>query len=150
MSATEFGGYRSGGFVEWDRRFVGLHDPPGDTTEFWDGIERGVLMIKRCGACGITLHPRRLVCRRCMSMELGWTQASGRGRLYSFSTILRPPHEEWADRVPYTIGMVELAEGPYLFSEILCDTTALSVGLELELEVVVAPHGRLAKFRPTR
>lgn len=150
MTAAEFGGHRSGGFVEWDRRFVGLHDPPGDTTAFWDEIERDTLVLKRCDECGTTLHPRRLVCRRCMSMDLGWITASGLGRVYSFTTILRAPHEEWADRVPYNIGVIELSEGPYLFSEILCEPSQLHIGLEVELEVVETPHGRLAKFRPAR
>jgi len=144
----EFGKHRSGGFVEWDGRFVGLHDPPGDTSGFWDGLDQGKLRIKKCGGCGLVLHPRRIVCRSCMSMDLSWIDASGRGTLYSYTTIFRAPHEDWAGRVPYHLGLIQLAEGPFLFSEILCDAPTLSVGLKLEVTVVDEPGGRLTKFKP--
>jgi hypothetical protein len=147
--ASGLEGYRSGGVVEWDGRFVGLHDPPGDTDGFWDGIAAGRLMLKSCNSCEAVLHPRRIVCRSCLNTELSWIESSGRGTLYSFSTIFRPPHEEWASRVPYNLGLVQLTEGPHLFSEILCDPAELRIGLELELTIVEDSRGRLAKFRPS-
>lgn len=48
--------------------------------------------------------------------------------MYSWSTVHRAPGPAWADRVPYTVGIVHLAEDYYMFSEILGDRGRLRVG----------------------
>ena len=75
--------------------------------------------------------------------------ASGRGTIYSFSTVYRPPSPEFKDDVPYTVVLVELAEGPRMIST-LVDAPPETVGLGQAVEVVfdtIAPEVALPRFR---
>jgi uncharacterized OB-fold protein len=54
--------------------------------------------------------------------------SSGRGTLYSFSTVMRGPTSVWTSIVPYTVGFVEMAEGYYLFAQIDGSPEAMHVG----------------------
>ena len=41
-------------------------------------------MIPKCHACGKPFLYPRVLCPFCPSRDIGWVQASGRGRLYPF------------------------------------------------------------------
>ena len=44
--------------------------------------------------------------------ELRWFEASGLGRLASFTVVTHAAHPVVQDRLPYVIALVELDEGP--------------------------------------
>jgi len=74
---------------------------------------------------------------------------AGRGSIYSFSTVYRPPSPEFKDDVPYTVVLVELAEGPRMIST-LVDAAPETVRLGQAVEVVfdtIAPEAALPRFR---
>jgi len=54
--------------------------PLGALAPYFAGLERGVAMATRCGACGRTWFAPRLVCT-CGGAKVEWTQLSGRGTL---------------------------------------------------------------------
>ena len=66
----------------------GLEDPAA--RPFWDGTARGELLIQTCGTCGVKRMPPRPMCPACRSIDVGWTKASGRGRVWSF-VVPHPP-----------------------------------------------------------
>jgi uncharacterized OB-fold protein len=63
-----------------------------------------------------------------MGTDLRWEESCGRGSIYSFSTIYRPPLAIWASKVPYTVGIVHLEEDYYFFSEIVAEFTPIEIG----------------------
>jgi hypothetical protein len=88
---------------------------PDDLTRFfWDGARDHVLRIQRCTACGTYQHPPEPVCHHCLSFDLGHAQVSGQGTVYSHETATQAFHPYFADRLPFCIAVVELAEQPNL------------------------------------
>ena len=82
------------------------------TREYWAGAARGVLRIPRCDTCRRWVWYPESSCRWCGGTSLTWCDASGRGRLFSWSVI----HHAWipqvADRLPFVTGLVALEEDP--------------------------------------
>jgi uncharacterized OB-fold protein len=108
--------------------------PDHDSAPFWDGCRENRLLLQRCTSCGRFRYPPRPVCPFCRSFEAEWTQASGRGRLYSWTVAHHPVHPALKDRVPYTLLLVELEEGPRMVSVLAQDgaPTDLAAGEPLE------------------
>jgi uncharacterized OB-fold protein len=84
-------------------RSLGVSEASPETREYWDGLARGELLIKRCTGCERHLHPRRIVCPHCGTLDPRWVTAAGRGRIYSYSEIHRAPRPEMAGSVPVWI-----------------------------------------------
>jgi uncharacterized OB-fold protein len=109
-----------------------------DNRAFWTGGGSGALMLQRCNACGLWIHPAAPVCRRCRSTDVSPAQASGRGRVASYTVNYQPwiPGTE-----PYIIAWVELAEQQHLIlTSNLVDVEAEDVRLGMEVEVVFEKH----------
>ena len=106
---------------------------PGPTATplsepFWAAAREGRLLIQRCGACnGAIFYPRGL-CPHCWAEAPDWEEASGAGRLKSYSEVWKPGHPGWTRAAPYIVGLVELSEGPTLLSHILAKGRRVSVG----------------------
>jgi len=86
---------------------------------FWAAAKRGVLVIQRCAHCGAHRFPAAELCSNCLSTELAWVEASGRGELFSFVVVHHVLDPYFATRTPYLVADVKLAEGPHM-------TTALA------------------------
>ena len=104
--------------------FLGLYQPSPETTGFWQGVERGEFLLKWCSACTRHYHPRRIICPQCASTDLGWKRASGAGKVYSFSEVHRAPTKAFAKGAPYTVGLIETAEGVHYFCRIFAESGA--------------------------
>ena len=128
--------------------FLGLYQPSPETTGFWQGVERSELRLKWCGACDRHYHPRRIICPRCSSTDLDWKIASGKGKVYSFSEVHRAPTKAFAKGAPYTVGLIETAEGVHYFCRIFAQAGArIAVDAPAKLEFRVLENGhRLPVF----
>jgi uncharacterized OB-fold protein len=73
------------------------------------------------------------VCPSCWSADAEWTPLSGRGVLQSWVTFRREYHPAFP--VPYTVGLVELAEGPRL-EGMLVDTPLEALRWRLPVRLV--------------
>lgn len=98
------------------------------TKPFWKAASEGILMIQHCGACNKYVFYPRGLCPSCWSETLVWEAASGKGRLKSFSEVLKPGHPGWMPAAPYVVGLVELDEGPTMLSHILTHGESFSIG----------------------
>ena len=94
--------------------------PDAETAPFWAGTAEGKLLIQRCPDCGTSRFYPRLVCPNCMSDRIEWTEASGRGRVYSFTVVHRPP-PAFKQEAPYVIAIIELEEGVRMMSRLRID-----------------------------
>lgn len=66
-----------------------------------------------------------------MPVEVG--KFSGKGRVYSFSTVYDPP-EGFEDYVPYTVAIIELEEGPLVTARLTdVDNNGVYIGMPVEM-----------------
>jgi uncharacterized protein len=73
------------------------------------------------------------VCAKCLASSPVWEPSSGRGSLYSWTVVWRPPDPSF--RVPYAPAVVLLDEGAWMLSAIIgCEPDALHEGLRLHVE----------------
>lgn len=115
---------------------------------FFRALEKRMLMIQRCTGCGST-QIGESSCRHCESASLDWIESSGLATLYSFTIVHIAYHPSFSAGVPYNAAIVELAEGPRLFSNIIgCANEDLRIGMELTVEFVSNGPGYLPDFRP--
>ncbi|WP_067825265.1 Zn-ribbon domain-containing OB-fold protein [Nocardia inohanensis] len=96
----------------------------GKSAEFFDAARRGEVAIKKCAGCGVALAPEAMVCTDCAGTELTWVTASGAGTLITWTVVHKAPNRAYQELVPYTVGVVELAEGPWLYAAILGEPSA--------------------------
>jgi uncharacterized protein len=109
------------------QRIIPAPQPHPETKAFWDAAAEGRFLIRVCTACGKAHWYPRPICPFCFSPETHWTEASGRGRIYSFSVMRRA-------EVPYAIGYVTLAEGPTMLTNLVnCNFDGLAIGREVRL-----------------
>lgn len=102
------------------------------TRPFWDAAAEGRLLLPRCTACGRHFFRPEVACTHCFSTDWRWVQATGRGTLYSHSVVHRAPAPGFV--VPFVLGVVELEEGPVMFSNIVgCDARDVRIGMALKV-----------------
>src|SRR5919201_949243 len=85
--------------------------PDQETAPYWDAAAEGKLLIKGCRSCGRPFFYPRAYCPRCWSGDTEWRQASGRGRVYTFTVVYQNDLPPFRDRAPYVVAVVELEEG---------------------------------------
>ncbi|MBO9521017.1 MAG: OB-fold domain-containing protein [Nocardioidaceae bacterium] len=103
-----------------------------DASFWWDGLERRELRIQRCGACARLRHPFQVRCPGCGDLGWDWLVASGSGSLHSFVVYHEPILSETL--YPYTVGLVDLAEGTRVIAPMLPnDGSGLEVGAPVRL-----------------
>ena len=78
-----------------------------------------VFSLPRCGDCGKFHFYPKPVCPHCQGAKLAWAPASGRGEVYSHSTVHRAPSPAFKDDVPYVIAIVKTDDGPHLLSRVV-------------------------------
>ena len=115
-----------------------------DSQVYWDGARQDRLMIRKCKACGATHFMPRYLCPACWSTELEWIQASGYGKVHSFTVIRRAPLPSFTGRVPYVIALIDLDEGPRMMANILGED-ALQTAIGDRVAVCFEQRGADAK-----
>jgi uncharacterized protein len=77
-----------------------------------DFFTAGVLTLQQCQQCQHIQHPPEDVCESCQSFELGGFASGGEGRVESVAVVTQAVHPLLADRVPYAIVLVSVADAP--------------------------------------
>ncbi|MCW2604440.1 MAG: hypothetical protein JWN61_2575 [Pseudonocardiales bacterium] len=90
------------------------------SAQFLDAAAQGVLLYQRCSACGHAQLPIggsvRTRCRNCGRNEAAWTPASGAATLVSWTSS--PVRTADGTEPGPVIGLLELAEGPWLETQL--------------------------------
>lgn len=126
-----------------------LPRPSAATAPFWEGCREGVLRLPWCRACGRPHFFPRSLCPHCLSPDLEWRAASGRGRVWSHSTVrLSFWGKAFDDSLPYVVAIVELPEGVRLLSNVVgCPPERVTIGMEVEVRFdAVTPEVTLPRF----
>lgn len=124
-----------------------LPRPTPLTQPFWDATRDGRLMIQRCTTCATFVWTPQMACRECLTETLEWTEVSGRGKVYTYVVLHQAAIAAFT--APYTIAVIELEEGPRIFTD-LVEVAPADVAIDMPVEVAfeqVGPVG-LYHFRP--
>jgi uncharacterized OB-fold protein len=118
------------------------------TRPFWDGCRRGRLLIPECSRCGHRFFNPIPACPRCLATGWRWTPSTGRGTLYSFSVVHRPPDPSFP--VPYVLAIVALDDGVKMMTNIIgCAPGDVRIGMPVQVEFQpVSDDISLPCFRP--
>jgi uncharacterized OB-fold protein len=88
------------------------------------------------------------VCTSCQGAHLEWVESCGRGELYSYTIVHRPPRPEF--ETPYVIAIIALEEGWYMLSNLVdCALEHIEVGMAVEVTFkAMSDEITLPMFRP--
>ena len=105
-----------------------------DTLGYWEAARNHVLAVQKCKDCGATSFPAWACCRQCNSMDLEWAPTSGKGAIFTWTTVYRSTRPEFADDVPFTLAVVELEDYPVLIPARLIGVAPLEAKIDAAVE----------------
>ena len=121
----------------------------GLTKEFYGWCKQHQLRFQRCSDCRAWRHVPRELCPECGSSNWEWTTSSGRGTVFTWTTIARALLPAFQGDTPYAPVVVEMDEGVRLLSSVIdCPPDQLHIGMPVEVIFdEVTPEVTLPKFR---
>ena len=118
-----------------------------DTSFFWEGAERGELLIQRCTGCQTLRHPPGPGCASCGSLDWDTVASNGRGTVHSFAVHHYPPipgHD-----VPNVVALVDVDEGVRILANLTdVEPDAVEIGLPVEVYFKALDDVTLPQWRP--
>ena len=117
-----------------------------DNEPFYKALTERKLVLPWCLVCEKPHLPAGPVCPFCFSDRLEWRQASGRGRISTWTVVHKAWFPAFTEDIPYNVVQVELEEGPRLTANVIgLPNERLKVGLPV---VIDFDDVTLPRFRP--
>lgn len=124
--------------VDWAKPLPDL-DPV--SSRYWSAAAEGRLLIQCCPACGERQFYPRALCVAC-GADPEWEEASGRGRVHTFTVIRQQGARGFRDETPYVVAMIDLEEGPRLMGNVTgCGVEDVTVGMPVRAYALEAAPG---------
>ncbi len=101
------------------------------------------LMIRRCLRCDQLLAPPTGECSVCRSFELEWVPSSGLGSIVSWRPAHRSVGRPHSALVPMTLAIVELDDGPWVYTTIEGDVPPQA---DRSIRVQFQPYPQVDRF----
>ena len=105
-----------------------------DVSRHWRIRRQRYAMVGEvCPHCESKIFPPRDVCPDCGQDARDLYEFSGRGKVYSYTTVYDAPagHEE---NVPYTVALVKLEEGPLVTAQLTdIGSEPIQIGTPVEM-----------------
>ena len=93
----------------------------------------GKILLQKAADGGRPFFYPRPICPYTGSADLVALNASGKGRIVSFSLVRRPNHPAFKDEVPIILAEIVLGAGACLLARIICDDPGqIASGLPVE------------------
>jgi uncharacterized OB-fold protein len=129
---------------------IPLPVPDAVSAPYWAALDAGRHTFQRCNVCANAWLPPRHECPRCLNADYRWEEASGAARLISWVVYHTAFHPAFKARLPYTVAVVELIEGPRLISNIVGTDDPEALTIDRPLRLVIEREGGVAipRFRP--
>jgi len=127
-----------------------LPRPTKLSRPFWEGAKRHELLLLNCNACARIWFPPSSRCPNCLSTDVAWKPASGRGKVWSWIVMWQRYFPAFDADLPYNVAYVQLDEGPKLMTN-LVGVAPEDIRCDMPVEVVfddVTEEFSLPKFRP--
>ena len=93
-------------------------EPSSVSQPYWAATAQRQLVMQRCDGCRRLVWYPRHMCPHCGGFSLTWERLCGRGVIHAVSVHHRPAHPAFADRVPYSVVLVDLEEGARIMSNV--------------------------------
>ncbi len=111
-----------------------------DSLPFWEAARQHKLVIQKCKNCG-AFHFTASYCIKCeagltspWAENMEWVEASGLGKVHTFTIAHQPFNPAFKEDVPYNIAVIELDEGPWMYSNIVdCKNEDIKVGMRVKV-----------------
>ena len=123
-----------------DQPTIPVPEPSAVSAPFWDATRERELQMQRCSDCNRLVWYPRFACPHCGHDRLSWERLSGQGVVYAVSVHHRPALPALADRVPYSVVLVDLAEGARMMGTVFGAPPA--VGDTVTVAWTALPDGR--------
>jgi len=95
--------------------------------------QRYGLVGEICPHCEEKIFPPRDVCPNCAQEAKTPYVFSGKGEVYSYTTIYDPP-EGYEGNAPYTVALIKLEEGPLITAQLTdVDNGKVEIGVPVEM-----------------
>jgi uncharacterized OB-fold protein len=95
--------------------------------------QRYALVGEVCPHCQVKIFPPRDICPDCGREARETFQFSGRGEVYSFTTVYEAP-AGFEESAPYTVALVKLEEGPMVTAQLTdLGEDKASIGMPVEM-----------------
>jgi len=120
-----------------------------DTGEFFRAAREDRLIYRACNSCGCGMSMPAQFCGRCGSRDTSWREATGRGTLYTWTSVVHAVHPGYP--APYTIVVIALDEAPEVrFVGALPGVPQLTAGQPMQVEWNEVSKSRgLPQWRPS-
>lgn len=103
-----------------------------ESRPFWDGLKKNELMIQQCDDCAKHIFYPRSICPHCFSENISWVQSSGRGTIYSYTTI-HQAFGPFKDDVPFVAALVDLDEGVRMLTHIVGERKQIAINKRVKV-----------------
>ncbi len=114
-----------------------------DAAGFWEASRERRFVLPWCEHCQAYFWYPRSVCPTCLTPEVSWREASGRGTVYAVSVQHNAALPQFKDEVPYAVALVELDEGPRMMTNVVgCPAEDVAVGQAVVLQWDPVEDGR--------
>ena len=94
--------------------------------------QRYSLVGEVCPHCDAKIFPPRDVCPECGQEAKKLYSFSGRGEVYSYTTVYEPP-AGYEENVPYTVALIKLEEGPMVTAQLTDLDGEVQIGAPVEM-----------------
>lgn len=116
--------------------------PDARSQPYWDAADQRRLVAQRCVNCTRYQHPPQRICLICGSAELEFVPVSGKGRIYSYTTINDTRVVSLIPLQPFPAVAVELDESPdLLLVTNLVGAAAAQIAIGARVEVLFEELG---------
>jgi uncharacterized OB-fold protein len=104
------------------------------TPLYWQSHHHRYNLIGEvCDRCGAKLFPPRDVCPECTRPATTPYIFSGKGEVYSYSTMYHAP-KGYEEYVPYLVALIKLEEGPLVTAQLTdVDREQVKIGMPVEM-----------------
>lgn len=93
--------------------------------------------MQECDACGRRFFTPEVACIHCGSTAWHWATSPGRGTVYTFTLVHRPPGPGFD--VPFVLAAVDLDDGWTMMTNIVdCPPEAVVIGMRVAIRFVTA------------
>jgi uncharacterized protein len=104
------------------------------TKQFWEGTKRHKFLIQHCEDCDTLIFYPRKFCPECWSSSLNWVEASGFGKIYSFTVTYYGLEERFSEDIPIIVVLVDMAEGIRVMGRLInCKPESVEIGMQTKV-----------------
>lgn len=129
---------------------LGLMSADNPNGPHWQGARAGKIFVQRCDCCLKTRFPATPLCANCASKTSTWVEIGTTGRIVAWCRFHRAYFQEFKDKLPYIVILVELETGIRLYANLATEKQMTQPPIGATVTAVFEPLSDqvgLIKFR---